>query len=301
MISVIIPCYNEEESLPHFIKEMNNVIDEMKKVKFELIFVNDGSKDKTLEILKEMAKEYKYVKYINMSRNFGKEASMLAGLELSSGDYVAIMDADLQDPPRLLIDMYKGITEEGYDCVALRRTTRKGEPVVRSFFAKCYYKLINKISDTEIVDGARDYRLMTRQMVNSILELKEHNRFSKGIFSWVGYNTKWMIYENVERVAGTTKWSFIKLFKYSIESIVAFTTFPLIISIFVGILMLLISFILGIMLLFKGTGVTILSALILFATGLNLVFMGILGLYMSKMHIELHNRPQYIIKETNIK
>jgi len=236
-----------------------------------------------------------------MSRNFGKEASMLAGLELSSGDYVAIMVADLQDPPRLLIDMYKGITEGCYDCVALRRTTRKGEPVVRSFFAKCYYKLINKISDTEIVDGARDYRLMTRQMVNSILELKEHNRFSKGIFSWVGYNTKWMIYENVERVAGTTKWSFIKLFKYSIESIVAFTTFPLIISIFVGILMLLVSFILGIMLFFKGTGVTILSALILFATGLNLVFMGILGLYVSKMHIELHNRPQYIIKETNIK
>ena len=301
MISVIIPCYNEEESLPHFIKEMNKVIDEMKKVKFELIFVNDGSKDKTLEILKEMAKEYKYVKYINMSRNFGKEASMLAGLELSKGDYVAIMDADLQDPPRLLIDMYKGITEEGYDCVALRRTTRKGEPVVRSFFAKCYYKLINKISDTEIVDGARDYRLMTRQMVNSILELKEHNRFSKGIFSWVGYNTKWMIYENVERVAGTTKWSFIKLFKYSIESIVAFTTFPLIVSIFVGMLMLLIAFILGIMLFFKGTGVTILSALILFATGLNLVFIGILGLYISKMHIELHNRPQYIIKETNIK
>lgn len=300
MISVIIPCYNEEESLPHFIKEMNIVIDEMKKVKFELIFVNDGSKDKTLEILKELAKEYKYVKYINMSRNFGKEAAMLAGLELSSGDYVAIMDADLQDPPRLLIDMYKGIAEEGYDCVALRRTTRKGEPVVRSFFAKCYYKLINKISDTEIVDGARDYRLMTRQMVNSILELKEHNRFSKGIFSWVGYNTKWMIYENVERVAGTTKWSFIRLFKYSIESIVAFTTFPLIISIFVGMLMLLISFILGIMILFNVIS-GVLPILILFVGGVNLIFMGILGLYISKMHIELHNRPQYIIKETNIK
>lgn len=301
MISVIIPCYNEEESLPHFIKEMNKIIDKMKKVKFELIFVNDGSKDKTLEILKDMASEYKYVKYINLSRNFGKEASMLAGLELSIGDYVAIMDADLQDPPRLLIDMYKGITEEGYDCVGLRRTTRKGEPVVRSFFAKCYYKLINKISDTEIVDGARDYRLMTRQMVNSILELKEHNRFSKGIFSWVGYNTKWMNYENVERVAGTTKWSFIKLFKYSIESIVAFTTFPLIISIFIGMIMLLVSFILGIMLFFNGTAVAMLSTLILFALGVNLIFMGILGLYVSKMHVELHNRPQYIIKETNIK
>ena len=301
MISVIIPCFNEEESLPHFIKEMNNVMDEMKKVKFELIFVNDGSRDRTLEILKQMAKEDKRVKYINMSRNFGKEPSMLAGLELSKGDYVAIMDADLQDPPRLLIDMYKGITEEGYDCVGLRRTDRKGEPVVRSFFANCYYKLINKISDTEIVDGARDYRLMTRQMVNSILELKEHNRFSKGIFSWVGYKTKWMIYENVERVAGTTKWSFIKLFKYSIESIVAFTTFPLIVSIFVGLLMLLISFILGIMLLFKGTAVAMISTLIFFALGVNLVFMGILGLYISKMHVELYNRPQYIIKETNKK
>lgn len=301
MISVIIPCYNEEESLPHFIKEMNKIIDEMKKVKFELIFVNDGSKDKTLEILKEMASEYKYVKYIDLSRNFGKESSMLAGLELSIGDYVAIMDADLQDPPSLLIDMYKGITEEGYDCVGLRRTTRKGEPVVRSFFAKCYYKLINKISDTEIVDGARDYRLMTRQMVNSILELKEHNRFSKGIFSWVGYNTKWMNYENVERVAGTTKWSFIKLFKYSIESIVAFTTFPLIISIFIGMIMLLVSFIMGIMLFFNTTSIMIISTLMLFLTGINLVFIGILGLYVSKMHIELHNRPQYIIKETNIK
>lgn len=301
MISVIIPCFNEEESLPYFIKEMNKVMDEMKKVKFELIFVNDGSRDRTLEILKEMANEDKRVKYINMSRNFGKEASMLAGLELSKGDYIAIMDADLQDPPRLLIDMYKGITEEGYDCVGLRRTDRKGEPVVRSFFANCYYKLINKISDTEIVDGARDYRLMTRQMVNSILELKEHNRFSKGIFSWVGYNTKWMIYENVERVAGTTKWSFIKLFKYSIESIVAFTTFPLLVSIFVGMLMLLISFILGIMLFFNGTAVAMISTLIFFALGVNLIFMGILGLYISKMHVELHNRPQYIIKETNIK
>ena len=236
MISVIIPCYNEEESLPHFIKEMNKIMDEMKKVKFELIFVNDGSKDNTLEILKSMAKEDKRVKYISLSRNFGKEPSMLAGLEKSSGDYVAIMDADLQDPPSLLIEMYKGITEEGYDCVGLRRTTRKGEPKIRSFFAECYYKLINKISETEIVNGARDYRLMTRQMVNSILELQENNRFSKGIFSWVGYNTKWLDYENVERVAGTTKWSFIKLFKYSIESIVAFSTFPLIISIFVGLL-----------------------------------------------------------------
>lgn len=301
MISVIIPCYNEEESLPHFIKEMNKIMDEMKKVKFELIFVNDGSKDNTLEILKSMAKEDKRVKYISLSRNFGKEPSMLAGLEKSSGDYVAIMDADLQDPPSLLIEMYNGITEEGYDCVGLRRTTRKGEPKIRSFFAECYYKLINKISETEIVNGARDYRLMTRQMVNSILELQENNRFSKGIFSWVGYNTKWLDYENVERVAGTTKWSFIKLFKYSIESVVAFSTFPLIISIFVGMLMLIISFIMLIMMFIETSALLTLSTLIIFVTGLQLIFIGILGLYISKMHVELHDRPKYIIKDTNIK
>ena len=301
MISVIIPCYNEEESLPHFIKEMSKVMDEMKKVKFELIFVNDGSKDKTLEILKSMAKEDKRVKYISMSRNFGKESAMLAGLEKSSGDYVAIMDVDLQDPPSLLIEMYKGITEEGYDCVGLRRTTRKGEPKIRSFFAECYYKLINKISETEIVNGARDYRLMTRQMVNSILELQENNRFSKGIFSWVGYNTKWLDYENVERVAGTTKWSFIKLFKYSIESVVAFSTFPLIISIFVGLLMLIISLIMLIMMFIETSALLTLSTLIVFVAGLQLIFIGILGLYISKMHVELHDRPKYIIKETNIK
>lgn len=301
MISIIIPVFNEEESLPYFMEEMNKVMDELKKVKFELIFVNDGSKDKSLEILKEMSKKDKRVKYIDLSRNFGKEPSMLAGLEKSSGDYVAIMDADLQDPPALLIDMYKGIVEEGYDCVGLRRVTRKGEPKVRSFFARCYYKLINMISETEIVDGARDYRLMTRQMVNSILELKENNRFSKGIFSWVGYKTKWLHYENVERVAGTTKWSFIKLFKYSIESIVAFSTFPLIISIFIGLLMLFISFIMLIMMFIETTPLLTLSTLIVFALGLQLVFIGILGLYISKMHIELHNRPKYIIRETNIK
>lgn len=301
MISLIIPCYNEQESLPYFMDEMDKVMTKMKKNKFELIFVNDGSKDKTLEILKEMAKKDKRVKYISFSRNFGKEAAMLAGLEASKGDYIAIMDADLQDPPEKLIEMYDGIVKDGYDCVGLSRVTRDGEPKVRSFFARCYYKLINKISDVEIVDGARDFRLMTRQMVDSILSLKENNRYSKGLFAWVGYNTKWLEYKNVERVAGTTKWSFFKLFKYSIESIVAFSTFPLILSILVGLFMLFISFIMLIMMFINATSLLTLSTLIVFVTGLILMFMGVLGLYISKMHIELHDRPKYIVKESNIK
>ncbi len=299
MISLVIPCYNEEESIPYFIEEINKVINKINE-KFELIFVNDGSKDKTLDILKELSKSNKNIKYISFSRNFGKEAAMLAGLEASKGDYVAIMDVDLQDPPKYLIEMYDGITKEGYDSVGLKRVSRKGEPVIRSFFAKCYYKLINKISDVEIVDGARDFRLMTRQMVNSILELKENNRYSKGIFAWVGYNTKYLEYENVERVAGTTKWSFFQLFKYSIESIVAFSTFPLFISIIIGLLSIFISIIMFILTL-CGNNVLGIYTFILFLFGINLIFIGILGLYISKIHIEMHDRPKYIIKETNIK
>ena len=248
MISIVVPCYNEEESLPYFYEEMSKVMKKMDYVKFELIFVEDGSKDKTLSMLKDLSKKDDRVKYISFSRNFGKEAGMLAGLANAKGDYVAIMDADLQDPPKLIIEMYDILKDKEYDCVGLRRVTRKGEPPIRSFFAKCYYKLINKISDTEIVDGARDFRLMSRQMVNSILSLNENNRYSKGIFSWVGYNTKWLEYKNVERVAGTTKWSFFKLFKYSIQSIVAFSTFPLILSIIVSLLLMFISFILFIIL-----------------------------------------------------
>lgn len=300
MISLIIPCYNEMESIPYFMKAINKVIDKMNE-KFELIFVNDGSNDNTLNLLKDIAKKDKRVKYISFSRNFGKEAAMLAGLEASKGDYVAIMDADLQDPPEYLIEMYDGIVKEGYDCVGLRRTSRKGEPVIRSFFARCYYKLINKISDIKVVDGARDFRLMTRQMVNSILELKENNRYSKGIFSWVGYNVKYLEYKNVERVAGTTKWSFFKLFKYSIDSIVGFSTFPLVISAILGLLIMLISFIMFIILLFGKDTLFGIVTLILFLNGINLLFIGILGIYISKMHIELHNRPKYIVKEHNIK
>ena len=242
-VSIIVPSYNEEESIPLFYKEIDKVSKNL-DVNFEFIFVNDGSKDKTLEVVKKLSKEDKRVKYIHFSRNFGKEAAMLAGLELSSGDYVAIMDADLQDPPTLLPEMIRLIEEEHYDCVGTRRVTRKGEPPIRSFFARMFYKIINKMSKTEMVDGARDYRLMTRQMVNSILELKEYNRYSKGLFSFVGYDTKWLEYENIERVAGETKWSFWKLFKYAIEGIVAFSTVPLVISIVMGLLFLLTAFIL---------------------------------------------------------
>ena len=304
-ISVIVPCYNEEESMPLFYDEICKVAESFKHVDFEFIFVNDGSRDKTLSIARELSKKDKRVRYISFSRNFGKEAAILAGLEYSVGDYVAIMDADLQDPPSLLHEMYDGIKNEGYDCVATRRVSRKGEPPIRSFFAKCYYKLINKISKTEIVDGARDYRLMSRQMVNSILELKEYNRFSKGIFSWVGYDTKWLEYKNVERVAGTTKWSFWKLFLYSLESIVAFSTVPLAVASIMGLLFFLVSVIMIIFIIVKTltfgdpvAGWPSLVCIIFFVSGVQLFSIGVIGQYLSKLYLEVKNRPVYIVKET---
>lgn len=304
-ISIIVPCYNEEEAMPLFYNEICKTASTFDKVEFEFIFVNDGSRDKTLEVARDLAKKDKRVRYISFSRNFGKEAAMLAGLEYSVGDYVAIMDADLQDPPSMLHDMYDGIKNEGYDCVATRRVSRKGEPPIRSFFAKCYYKLINKISDTEIVDGARDYRLMSRQMVDSILSLKEYNRFSKGIFSWVGYNTKWLEYKNVERVAGTTKWSFWKLFLYSLESIVAFSTVPLAISSIIGILFFLISMIMIVFIIVRTitfgdpvAGWPSLVCIIFFVSGVQLFGIGVIGQYLSKLYLEVKGRPVYIVKET---
>ena len=304
-ISIIVPCYNEEEAMPIFYEEIVKVAKNMKKVDFEFIFVNDGSKDRTLDVARQLHEKDERVRYVSFSRNFGKEAGMLAGLEAARGDYVAIMDVDLQDPPHLIEEMYETLKIEDYDCVATRRVSRDGEPPIRSFFARCYYKLINKISKTEIVDGARDFRLMTRQMVDSILELKEYNRFSKGIFSWVGYNTKWLEYKNVERVAGTTKWSFWKLFLYSLESIVAFSTVPLSIAAVMGILFCLIAFIMIIFIVVKTltvgdpvAGWPSLVCIIFFVSGVQLFCLGVIGQYLAKTYLEVKNRPVYIIKET---
>lgn len=305
-ISIIVPCYNEEETIPFFYEEINKVTKEIKHT-FEIIFVNDGSNDKTLEIIKKLSKNDKKIKYIDFSRNFGKESAMYAGLEFSSGDYVTIMDADLQHPPALLKEMIKSIEEENYDCVATRRISRKGEPPIRSFFAKMFYKIINKMSKIEMVDNAMDYRLMTRQVVNSILELKEYNRYTKGLFSFVGYKTKWIDYENINRVAGETKWSFWKLLIYAIEGIVSFTTAPLTIAAIIGIIFCLIAFIMIIVIVVKTLcfgdpvdGWPSLACIIFFVSGVQLFCLGIIGEYLAKTYLETKKRPIYIVKETNL-
>lgn len=305
-ISIIVPCYNEEEALPLFYKEINKVSETMDE-EFEFIFVNDGSKDKTLEVIKNLSTLDKRCNYINFSRNFGKESAMYAGLELSTGDYITLMDADLQDPPSLLPKMLKLIKEEGYDSVGTRRVTRKGEPPIRSFFARMFYKIINKMSKVEMVDGARDYRLMTRQMTDAIINLKEYNRYSKGLFSFVGFNTKWLEYENVQRVAGETKWSFWKLFLYAIDGIVAFTTAPLTIAAIMGLIFCLIAFIMIIVIIVKTiafgdptSGWPSLACIIFLVSGVQLFALGIIGQYLSKTYLETKKRPIYIIKETNI-
>ena len=307
-ISIIVPCYNEQEAIPFFYKEINKISKQMKN-DFEFIFVTDGSKDNTIEVIKKYTKKDKRVKYINFSRNFGKEAAMYAGLENSTGDYVAIMDADLQDPPSLLPEMLEFLQKnEEYDCIGTRRVTRKGEPPIRSFFARMFYKIINKISKTEMVDGARDYRLMSRQMVNSILELKEYNRYSKGLFQFVGYKTKWLEYENIERVAGVTKWSFWKLFIYALEGIIAFSTAPLAISSIAGIIFCIISFIMILFIIIKTliygdptSGWPSLVCIIFFVSGIQLFCLGIMGQYLSKTYLETKKRPIYIVKDSNIK
>ena len=306
-ISVIVPCFNEEDSLPFFYEEINKVSNEMNEVSFEFLFVDDGSKDRTLSILKEYAFKDERVKYISFSRNFGKEAAIYAGLKNSCGDYVVIMDADLQDPPSLLPEMYQAVSEEGYDSAATRRVSRKGEPPVRSFFARLFYKIMNRISDADIMDGARDYRLMNRKMVDAILSMCEYNRFSKGIFGWIGFDTKWIEYENVERVAGETKWSFWKLFKYSIEGITAFSIEPLQIASVFGVLFSFIALIMIIVIIVRTlifgdptSGWPSLVCIIMLIGGIQLLCIGILGQYLAKTYLETKNRPIYISKDTNI-
>lgn len=303
-ISIIVPCYNEEDVLELFYNKITEVSENI-DAEFEYIFVDDGSKDKTIEILKEYSKKDNRVRFISFSRNFGKESAMYAGLKESTGDYVAIMDADLQDPPDLLKEMYDTLLTKEYDCVATKRKTRKGEPILRSFFSRMFYKIINKMTSTEIVNGARDYRLMSRKMVDSILEVTEYNRFSKGIFSWVGFKTKWIAYDNIERAAGKTKWNFWKLFKYSIEGITAFTTTPLVMSAVIGIIFCIIAFIMILFVIFKTlmygdpvSGWPSTICIILFVSGVQLFCLGIMGEYLAKEYMEVKNRPIYIVKET---
>ena len=306
-ISVVVSCYNEEKALPLFYKEIERVRKQDFEgiAEFEYIFVNDGSKDGTLQEMRELSKRDSKVRYVSFSRNFGKEAAMYAGLEASTGDYVTLMDADLQDPPKLLKQMYDEIVIKGHDVVATRRVTRKGEPPIRSFFARMFYKIINKMSDIEMVDGARDYRLMKRQVVDSIISLKEYNRYSKGLFSFVGFDVKWLEYENVERVAGETKWSFWKLFKYAIEGITAFSTTPLIMSSLVGLIFCLIAVIAVIFIIIKTlvygdptAGWPSLVCIVVFVSGVQLFALGVIGQYLSKTYLEVKKRPIYIVKET---
>lgn len=305
LLSVIVPCYNEEENVRDFYDELckNTDFFDKKQIALELLYVDDGSKDKTALEVKKICAEDARVRLVSFSRNFGKEAAIYAGLQKCKGDFAVLMDADLQDPPSLLPQMYSYI-EQGYDSVATRRVTRKGEPVIRSFFARMFYRLMNRISRTEIVDGARDYRLMTRQVVDAILAMSEYNRFTKGIFGWVGYETKWLEYENVERRKGETKWSFWKLFLYSLEGIIAFSTAPLTIASVMGGLFCVLAFAMIIFtivrkLLFDDptSGWPSLVCIIMMVSGVQLFCLGILGQYLSKTYMEVKKRPIYLVKE----
>lgn len=305
LLSIIVPCYNEEESVPLFYQEAmkQEAFFHGKDVELEFIFVDDGSKDRTVEEVKKLREKDERIHLVSFSRNFGKEAAIIAGLEKAKGDFTVLMDADLQDPPAILPEMYEYI-EQGYDSVATRRVDRKGEPPIRSFFARRFYSLMRKISKTEIVDGARDYRLMTRQVTDAILSLKEYNRFSKGIFGWVGYKTKWLEYENVQRAAGETKWNFWKLFLYSLDGIMAFSTVPLSMASFFGILFCLLAFIFMIFIFCKAliygdpvAGWPSMVCIITFIGGVQLLCLGIMGQYMSKLYMEVKDRPKYLVKD----
>ncbi len=304
VISIVVPCFNEEEAIPIFYDETLKVLKKMNLKSYEFVFVDDGSSDKTLEVLHKISKKDASVHFVSFSRNFGKEAALYAGLTKALGQYVSVMDVDLQDPPSLLPDMLKAIQEEKYDCAATRRVTRKNEPVIRSFFARKFYKIMGKLSDVPVVDGARDFRLMTEQYKNAVLSLIERNRFTKGIFPWVGFKTKWFEYENIKRVAGKTKWSFWKLFLYSIDGIIGFSTKPLAFSAVAGVLSIFAAFVLIVFIIVRklvfGDNVQGWASLVCFITffsGIQLFSIGICGLYLSKIYTEVKQRPVYIIKE----
>lgn len=308
-ISIVVPCYNEEEVLPLFYQEIQKTIAQIEKehpdTTFELLFINDGSRDNTLVLLRQMAMQDARVRYLSFSRNFGKEAGMYAGMEHAKGDYVVIMDADLQHPPRFIPQMYSIVLHEGYDCATTRRVSRKGESKILSWFSRLFYKIMNKISQTEIVDGAQDFRFMTRRMVDAILSMKEYNRFSKGIFSWVGFKTKYIEYENVERAAGTSTWSFWKLFRYALEGFFAFSTAPLTISSILGVVSCLIAFVMVVIIVIKKLvfgdpvqGFATLICAIFLMSGLQLFCTGISGQYLAKTYLETKHRPIYLVNET---
>jgi glycosyltransferase involved in cell wall biosynthesis len=304
-ITIIVPCYNEEQTVSLFYEEIQKTAKLMPTVSLRLLFVDDGSKDGTLDRLRQLRQKDPKVEYISFSRNFGKEAAIYAGLSHAKGDYAAIMDADLQDPPALLPDMYRAVTEEGYDSAATRRVTRKGEPPIRSFFARRFYRIMNRISDVELMDGARDYRLMSRKYMDALLSLQEYNRFSKGLYGWVGFKTKWFEFENVERVAGETKWSFWKLFKYSLDGIVAFSEVPLYLSSVLGAIMCGVSFIAILFIVIRqlmfhnsAYGWASMVCIIILLGGIQLLSIGVLGMYFSKTYLEVKKRPIYIASET---
>lgn len=304
VVSLIVPCYNEQDSLVPFMHQVTDVLRNCIKETAEIILVDDGSDDDTLMIIRRLCEVYPECRYISFSRNFGKESAILAGFVHSKGQYVAVMDADLQDPPALLVEMLKAVREEGYDCAGTRRITRQGEPFIRSVFARLFYWLINHMSTTRLPSGARDYKLLSRKAVDALLSMPEINRFSKGLYEWIGFRTKWIEYENVARVAGVTKWSFWKLFKYSIEGIVSFSTLPLALSSLVGVVFMFISLFMIVILVVRQfvwhnsvDGWTSLVCILLMLSGLQLLSVGIMGQYMAKMYLEIKGRPHYIINE----
>ena len=306
-LSLVVPAYNEEEALPIFYREARKVEEQLPQVEIEYLFVDDGSGDGTMDVIRRLHEEDPRVHYVSFSRNFGKEAAIYAGLENAAGDYVAILDADLQDPPALLPEMLRIVTEEGYDCVGSRRVSRKGEPPIRSWFARMFYRIMNRISSADVVDGARDFQLMNRKVVSAILSMKEYNRFSKGIFGWVGFKKKWLEYENIERAAGETKWSFWKLLLYALDGIVAFSTMPLVIASVMGILFCVLAFAAIIFIIIRTlvfgdptSGWPSMVCIIMLVSGVQLLCIGILGQYMAKTYLETKRRPLYLVEEARL-